>query len=442
MYDYYFILSNSLHIEMDQCRDEGREVAPYESLVAALQKLPEGFAREEIAMSVYRALMALPMAPQVADEPSDFEGITAQLSEPVEKVPHGLTEEQMLDKVLGAWQGRCAGCLLGKPFEGAYAEDIANYYGIEKGAYAPLHYYRARDPEPVPFLTNKADLSIDRVCGMPIDDDTNYTVLSLMLLDKYGKNFKQLEWADNFVRNLPPESTFTAERIAYRNLLDQIFPPKTAVDRNPYREWIGAQIRADMYGYISPGDPLGAAYMAWKDASVTHVKSGIYGAMWVAASLALAYVMPAADAVRRALGVIPVKTRFYRAMHQALCDFDGGMTFEEATAKVRAVYDEKSQHHWCHTISNALIVLNAILYGQNDLEKTLSMAVLPGFDTDCNGATAGSVLGLALGAKALDEKWTAPLHDHLDASLTGTDGFSIAELAQRTVKHIPEEIVY
>jgi hypothetical protein len=60
-----------------------------------------------------------------------------------------------------------------------------------------------------------------------------------------------------------------------------------------------------------------------------------------------------------------------------------------------------------------------------DYARTVCYAVMPGFDTDCNGATAGSVLGLMLGRKRLPANWTDPIHDTL---LTGVHGYHEVKL--------------
>jgi len=89
-------------------------------------------------------------------------------------------------------------------------------------------------------------------------------------------------------------------------------------------------------------------------------------------------------------------------------------------------------YHWVHTINNAAFVVLGLLYGGGDLGRSVSISVMAGFDTDCNGATAGSVVGAMLGAKALPGDWVTPLGDRVRSILAGFSESSISDLARRT----------
>ena len=78
------------------------------------------------------------------------------------------------------------------------------------------------------------------------------------------------------------------------------------------------------------------------------------------------------------------------------------------------------KYNWVHTNNNLAIVLIALLYGWPDYEKIACISVMQGMDTDCNGATAGSIIGAALGAKKLPEKWIKPLGGRLDTGVQGS----------------------
>lgn len=151
---------------------------------------------------------------------------------------------------------------------------------------------------------------INNVEHMVEDDDTNYTIIGLKILEEYGLNFTPEDVAESWMANLPILHTCTAERVAYQNLVNLIMPPESASFRNPYREWIGAQIRADFFGYITPGYPELGAELAWRDASISHLKNGIYGEMWVAAMLSAAAVTDdIAEIINIGLSEIPQNSR-------------------------------------------------------------------------------------------------------------------------------------
>ncbi|HOX08513.1 MAG TPA: ADP-ribosylglycohydrolase family protein, partial [Planctomycetota bacterium] len=223
--------------------------------------------------------------------------------------------------------------------------------------------------------------------------------------------------------------------VAYRNLAAGVLPPESATLANPYREWIGAQIRADGFGYLAAGRPELAADFAWRDASISHVKNGIYGEMWVAAMLAWAYVLEDPRAVVLAgLNEVPLRSRLADAVRNIVQLHDRGWTAEAAVAEVHRRWDEKSSHHWCHTISNAEVVAMALLWGNGDFGRTICLAVDAAFDTDCNGATAGSVLGMMLGARRMPERWTSQLRDRLHTGVAGYYDVSISGIARDTAE--------
>ena len=348
------------------------------------------------------------------------------------------------DRVRGGFLGRVAGCMLGKPFEGVDRGSI-RIYAEETGNW-PLRAYQ-RQPTPAelrrimrrkparPVTSWQLKFYIDLCDGFPSDDDINYTVAGMEVMRRHGPDFTPLDMASLWVQQLPILATCTAERAAYRNFIEGWLPPRSASRRNPYREWIGAQIRADFFGYAAPGDPARAAVWAWRDASISHVRNGIYGEMWVAAMLAAAFVLPDWTAIIRAgLAQVPRRSRLHAGIEQILALHAAGVPQEEVIDGIHREWNELTVHGWCHTISNAQIVAAALLYGGDDYTKTIALAVAAGFDTDCNGATCGSLWGVRHGAKALPKRWLRPLRNKLRTNLADYPVMPLADMAERMVE--------
>ena len=73
-----------------------------------------------------------------------------------------------------------------------------------------------------------------------------------------------------------------------------------------------------------------------------------------------------------------------------------------------------------------------MLWGEDDFGKSICRAVQPAFDTDCNGATVGSIMGMRLGADGIETKWTGRLNDTLHTSLEGYHVVKISQMADET----------
>jgi ADP-ribosylglycohydrolase len=272
-----------------------------------------------------------------------------------------------------------------------------------------------------------------------VDDDTNYVVLAQRLVRKYGRNFTPDNVMDTWLELQSRNAYCTAERVAYRNFLNGFRPPYSAAYKNPYREWIGAQIRGDYFGYINPGNPEMAAEMAWRDACISHVKNGIYGEMFAAAMIACAAVTDnIRDIILGGLAQIPATSRLHEQITKMVDMWDNGATEAEAFAHINRLYDDRNGHDWCHTISNALVVTASLLYGGGDYSRSICIAVENGFDTDCNGATVGSILGMRGGKGCIDPYWLAPVRGMLDTSIFGSGRCDIEKLIDRTMAHMAE----
>jgi ADP-ribosylglycohydrolase len=341
-------------------------------------------------------------------------------------------EKELAERLHGAWVGRAAGCMLGKPVEMWSAPKIRNAL-VRAKAWPLSDYFPSRHFAPIiekwPDLARCLRGNI--TCAVR-DDDMDYTVLGLRIIEQYGRKFTSVDVGKAWLARLAYATTFTAERAAYGNLVRGLNPPKTAQFMNPWREWIGAQIRADFWGYVNPGDPARAAEYAMRDALVSHTKNGVYGEMWVAAALAAALAGADMRGVLRAgLAVIPENSRLAEAIRNTAWWCQTSRGWEEALGHIRHTY---GRYGPVHTINNACIVVMALLFGVGDFGKTVSIAVMGGWDTDCNGATAGSIAGAMLGAKGIPAKWSAPLNDTLVCGLAGEGKLPISGLAARTVE--------
>jgi ADP-ribosylglycohydrolase len=436
------VYSRQLPVEYRQSMEEGKDIAALQPLFEAIAGMENGPHKEAMADILHDMVVNAPVRPDYPyDEPSGLAEIrAARRPYPVQgEVPAG---ETLRDKIAGAWYGRICGCMLGKPVEGCRRYDLIPFLQ-ETGNY-PMHRYILKADVEGRTLkkyqyTFWSRAYADTVACAPVDDDTNYVVLAQRMIRKYGRDFTPEDMMNAWLELQSRNAYCTAERVAYRNFINGFRPPYSAAYKNPYREWIGAQIRGDYFGYINPGNPEMAAEMAWRDACISHVKNGIYGEMFAAAMIACAAVTDnIRDIILGGLAQIPATSRLHEQITKMVDMWDNGATEAEAFAHINRLYDDRNGHDWCHTISNALVVTASLLYGGGDYSRSICIAVENGFDTDCNGATVGSILGMRGGKGCIDPYRLAPVRGMLDTSIFGSGRCDIEKLIDRTMAHMAE----
>jgi ADP-ribosylglycohydrolase len=349
-----------------------------------------------------------------------------------------LTSKEYYNKVLGSWLGRIAGDFVGAPVE------FMPYFEKKK-KFGNIIYY----PKPI-------DLNY-------VNDDEMYEICALLALEKKGINLTSKDIAEEWVNRLYALN-FTAEKIALDNLKSGVWPPESGIRNNEYYDAIGAQMRADIWGQITPGCPDIAKKYAEVDACISHAGIGIEGEVFVSVLVSQAFIEKNIEKnIIKAIDFLPRKdTSSYTQM--VLTAIGIYKQFPEDHIKGRKSlmkYWNNIREHLVqetpnmdikrlsflneikpgvhtpdvHVLPNIGIIVLSLLYGahndEDPLGNSICISAMMGLDTDCNCGNIGAILGAQLGADKIPDKWTKPLQNKFSTYVKGYEHWKITELADR-----------
>jgi ADP-ribosylglycohydrolase len=358
------------------------------------------------------------------DEPDDLEAIAAEWP-----------DEQMYavddpgSRVRTAFTARVCGCMLGKPFE-IFVTLPEIRSALESTGEWPLNDYPSEAAlRALPTLQGQwRELHRDGISHVAPDDDINYPILAMLALERHGADFTHDDMRTLWLYNLPALATFGPERTRLIRAALETFgdlPPWIDL-LNPGAELCGALIRADAYGYAAIGDPALAATLAHRDASFTHRRTGVYGAMFVAAAIAVAPALDdPLDVVRTALGYVPQRSRFAERTREALTIVEAASDWLEA---YEGVSRRLGHFGFCRIYQEVGTLINTLRFAR-DASEGICIQVMQGLDTDSFGATAGSILGAFYGD--IEARWTAPFNDDVHTALAMFHERSLEAITQR-----------
>jgi len=394
-----------------------------------------------------KKLAALPLRkdwPYV--EPDDFEAIKKEWDKGAEMESRPVDDAG--GRVKEAFLSRVCGCMLGKPVEFNPTLDELKKAGEKTGEWPLSDYISDKFLDAVGrhnecrYVTAREKIKY----AVP-DDDLNYTVLGMLILEKYGKGFLKENQRDMWLSMLAPGLTYGPERnIMAKASLSGIeiwgFEKENPdfedwrTRLNPGNELCGAMIRVDAYGYACAGNPALAAELAYKDASFTHVKTGVYSSMYIAAAIALAAVEKNLFTVmKRALEYVPQKSRFAEITRDCLEIVEKAGSWMDAYSEINKKYGEYTH---CAIYQETGELINSLHFSKNPHEA-FCLQVMQGNDTDSFGATAGSIAGMFYGKGSLDKKWLKPFNNIIHTSLADFHEQDLNALAGRISK-LPERV--
>ncbi|MBQ8398288.1 MAG: ADP-ribosylglycohydrolase family protein [Clostridia bacterium] len=425
--------------ELFQMREEGydlRDLPSYGDDRSFLLPFPGCEQPEndtDVWQKAYEQLASRLSGPLRADypytEPNGWEEILASAAPMPELEP--LPDDEYVGRLRGAVYGRFAAVILGKPLEmGLRDKDVRAY--LEGADAWPLDDF-------VPAQSPGSGKSARKDCIASTrgnihyaqsDDDIHYTLLALLLAEKYGLDFKPEHVGRNWLDNIPYHWCWCASRQAYYHMINQVPVRQIPTLLNPWRECIDGQIRTDLWGYIAPGDPVKAALGAYRDCSFSLVKNGIYGGMFTAGCIAAALTAnPTVDRILDGgLAIVPQTSRLAEMVRLVRGWYRETPDRQTVCDRIMAAWGHLP---FAATINNMAIVVLAILDGGMDYSKTITSAVCCGLDTDCNAGTAGSIIGAAVGIDGVDERWYGCLNDTAKTAVASVGEIKISEIVRR-----------
>jgi ADP-ribosylglycohydrolase len=351
-----------------------------------------------------------------------------------------------------AFLGSVCGCMLGKPIEvdPTLAEIRA---AAEATGEWPISDYISRSCVSALGRAHESAAQTVResIVSVVADDDIHYTMIGMRVLEDAGPGFSNTDICRLWTANIPPAWCWGPERtalltdgIAGHHIFTTADPGESrdVLFLNPGDESCGALIRVDAYGYACPGNPDLAAWLAWKDASFTHIKTGVYGAMFVAALIALCHSADASlrggerlTLIEEALRRVPSNTRFAAVVRDAL---DGVAAAPDWLAGYAAVHGKYREYSHCRVYQEIGTLINTLRFARS-VDHGFCLQVSQGNDTDSFGATAGSVLGALFGPDYLAERWLQPFGNLLHHALADFHEYKLDAVAERMAR-LPERV--
>ncbi len=316
------------------------------------------------------------------------------------------------DRVYAGWLGKCIGVHFGGPLESWTYQDISTNLGeVTDYLQPPGEVFKPDDDLIMPLVM------MDAMKDSDTPDDISAKTIGETWL-KFLSTERGSIWRGGYGAS--------SEHTAYLNLLNGISAPQSgsaALNGMIISEQIGGQIFSDIWGLVLPNAPEAAADLSEKAASISHDGEGIYGGRFVAALVSAAFSeTDPLKLIEVGLKVVPEESEYARVIRDMVRFYK---EHPDNWHTARQYIDE----HWGYNrypgvvpiIPNAAIILVALLYGGGDFSRSIQIANMSGWDTDCNVGNVGAIIGVAVGLAGIFPHWRKPLNDFIvSASVQGT----------------------
>jgi len=292
-----------------------------------------------------------------------------------------LNRQKYLDKLHACWLGKNIGGTLGAPYEGKRTFQNITDFATPKGQNYP-----------------NDDLDLQLVWLAAIEDVTP-AYFSTKTLAEYW-----MDW-------IPPHCNEYG--IAKSNLRIGLLPPMSGeIDNDKWKTSNGAWIRSEIWASLCPGVVDTAVKYAVMDAMVDHgLNEGTYAEIFTATIESAAYVESnIRKLIEYGLKKIPEDCRVAQTVRLVMECYDKGIEYSQTREKV---VEFNKDLGWFQAPGNLGFVAIGLLYGEGDFRNSVLYAINCGDDSDCTGATVGSIMGIVGGTQSIPEEWKEFVGDNI-----------------------------
>ena len=311
------------------------------------------------------------------------------------------------EHVYAAVLGKVIGVYMGRPFEGWRKDNLVAHWGL-------VDKYVADDLG-VPLVVTDDDITGTFTFIRALEDSGRYADTPADFFGKTWLNYliegKTILWWGGL--------GVSTEHSAYVRLKSGIPAPQSgsiAVNGPVVAQQIGAQIFIDAFGMVAPGEPELAARLAGHAGRVSHDGEAVNGAKVVAAMVSAAFVeKDMGKLLDIGVSVIPSDSLIAEAHRDVRAwvieDGDWHQTYER-------IFEKYGPHIYgghCHMVPNHALMVMAWAYAPESFRQSQAIINTAGFDTDCNAANVGAVMGLVAGLDGInrDYDFQSPFADRL-----------------------------
>lgn len=314
------------------------------------------------------------------------------------------------DKVYACWLGKNIGGTMGTPFEGnPNLLDIKGY----------------TSPKGEPLPNDDLDLQI---VWLKAVNEIGPQRLNANILSWYWRRFIPAIWNEYGVGQCNASVGFT--------------PPMSGELYNEgWKKSNGAWIRSEVWACLAPGFPNVAAKYAIMEASIDHgVSEGTVAEIFTATLESIAFVeSDLRKVIDTALTYIPADSIVAKTVRFVIDEYDKGTDWKETRQKV---LEMNADLGFFQAPSNIGFVIIGLLYGKGDFLQSLIYAINCGDDTDCTGATVGSVLGILGGTASIPDDLKEYIGDRIITKSLDISSFwdlpkDCTELTDRVLQTMP-----